>query len=124
MYVVMLVRAAVLNQCPVLKMRVFRGCWNLEVVGISTSIPNDSLEPNVFKIFDKLGVYVHVKDIQVCHDLKDNERVNLKFSNRKDNLQILCVKKDLKSLDPTESDFPEGTRIFINRSLCAYYRGL
>ena len=32
--------------------------------------------------------------------------------------------EDLKSLDPTELDFPEGTRIFINESLCAYYRRL
>ena len=34
----------------------------------------------------------------------------------KDSLQVLCVKNDLKSLDPTELVFPEGTRIFINES--------
>ena len=27
-------------------------------------------------------------------------------------------------MDPTELDFPESTRIFINKSLCAVYRGL
>ena len=48
----------------------------------------------------------------------------IKLSNRKDNLQILRVTKDLKSLDLTELDFPDGTRIFINDSLCAYYCGL
>ena len=63
-------------------------------------------------------------DIQACHRLKDNDRVIIKFGNRKDSLQVLCVKKDLESLDPSELDFPEGTRIFINESLCAYYRGL
>ena len=27
-------------------------------------------------------------------------------------------------MDPTELDFPEGTRILINEGLCAYCRGL
>ena len=27
-------------------------------------------------------------------------------------------------MDPTELDFPEGTKIFINESLCACYGGL
>ena len=110
-----------------------RQCWAsaqysrrecLEVVGIPTSITNDSLEANITKVFDKLGVHVEGKDIQACHRLKNNDRVIIKLSNRKDSLQVLRVKKDLKSLDPTELDFPEGTRIFINESLCAYYRGL
>ena len=110
-----------------------RQCWAnaqysmrncLEVVGIPTSIPNDSLQADISKVFDKLGVHVDGKDIQACHCLEDNDRSIMKFSNRKDSLQVLRVKKDLKSLDPTELQFPEGTRIFINESLCAYYGGL
>ena len=109
-----------------------RQCWanaqysrreSLEVVGIPAYISNDSLEANISKVFDKIGVHVEGKDIQACHRLKDNDRVMLKFSNRKDSLQVLRVKKDLKTLDPTELDFPEGSRIFINESLCVY-RGL
>ena len=69
-------------------------------------------------------MYVEEKDIQACHRLKDNDKVIIKFNNRKDSLQVLCVKKDLKSSDPTELDFLEGTRILINETLCAYYRGL
>ena len=95
-----------------------------EVVGIPTSIPNDSLETNISRVFDKLGVNVEGNDIQACHCLKDNDKVIIKFSNRKDSLQVLRVKKDLKSLDPTELDFPEGKRIFINENLCTYYCGL
>ena len=64
------------------------------------------------------------KMIVKCHRLKDNDRVIIKLYNSKDSLQVLRVKKYLKSLEPTELDFPEGTRIFINESLCAYYRGL
>ena len=110
-----------------------RQCWVnthysrrecLEAAGIPTSIPNDLLEVNVSKIFGKLGVHVEGKDIQACHRLKDNDRAIIKFSNRKDSLQVLRVKKDLKSLEPTELDFPEGTKILINESLCTYCRGL
>ena len=96
----------------------------LEVVGIPASITNDSFEANISKFFDKLGVHAVGKDIHACHGLKDNDKVIIKFSNKKDSLQVLLVKKDLKYLDPTELDFAEGTRIFINESLCAYYRGL
>ena len=96
----------------------------LEAVGILASIPNDSFEANISKILDKIGVHVEGKDMQVCQRLKDNDRVIIKFSNRKDSLEVLRVKKDLKSLDPTELDFPGHRRIFINDSLCAYYRGL
>ena len=75
-------------------------------------------------MFDKFGVHVEGKDIQACHRLKDNDWVIIKISNRKDSFQVLPVKNDLKSLDRTELDSPEGTRIFINESLCAYYCGL
>ena len=81
------------------------------------------METNISKVFDKLGTHVEGKEIHACHRLKDSDRVIIKFSNRKDSLQVLRVKKDLKSLDPTELDFPEGTRIFINEILCGYYRG-
>ena len=69
-------------------------------------------------------MHAEEKDIQACHRLKDNDRVIAKFGTRKDSLQVLRVKKDLESLDPTELDFPESTRILINEGLCAYCRGL
>ena len=34
------------------------------------------------------------------------------------------VMKDLKDLNPNDLDFPEGTRLFINDTLCPYYRVL
>ena len=58
------------------------------------------------------------------HCLKDNDRAIVKFSNSKDSLQILCVKEDLKSLGMTNLEFLEGTKIFVNESVCDYYRGL
>ena len=34
------------------------------------------------------------------------------------------VKKDLKDLDATDLDLPAGTKLYINDSLCPYYKGL
>ena len=79
----------------------FRGRWNIYLY-----IPNDSLEADISKIFDKLGVHAEVKESQVGHRLKDNNRAIIKLSNRKDSLQVLCVNKDLKSLGLTGLDFP------------------
>ena len=34
------------------------------------------------------------------------------------------IKKGLKDLSPTNLSFLEGTKIYVNDSLCPYYRGL
>ena len=34
------------------------------------------------------------------------------------------VTEDLKDLNPTDLDFPQGTRLVVSDSLCPYYRGL
>ena len=110
-----------------------RQCWEnaqysrrdtMEITGIPNSIGNSVLEETVRRVFKKIGVEIDERDFQACHCLKGKERRIVKFVNRKDCLQILRVKKELKSLDPTELDFPENTKIFINESLCPYYRGI
>ena len=83
-----------------------------------------TLTPLTLTPLTPLGVPVEEKDIQACHRLKNNDRAIIKLINRKDIPKVLYVKKYIRSLDPTEFDFPEGTRIFINESICAYYRGL
>ena len=72
------------------------------------------------RVFKKTGVEINEQDVQACHRLKERERTIVKFANRKDCLQILRVKKELKSIDPTDLEFPENTNIFINESLCPY----
>ena len=64
------------------------------------------------------------RDIQAFHRLKDKDRTIVKFTNRKDCLRILRVKRQLKGLDPSAVDLPEGTKIFVNESLCPYYLGI
>ena len=91
---------------------------------VSDSIDNSLLEETVNGIFKKIGVEAHEQDVQACHRSKEKERAIVKFDNRKDFLRILRVKNDLKSFDPTELNFPESTKIYINESLCPYYRGI
>ena len=57
-----------------------------------------------------------------CHRLgKNNDRVIVKFTCRKDCKQVFQVKKDLKDLTVDDLDLPRGTKIFVNQSLCPYY---
>ena len=75
-------------------------------------------------VFKKIGVKIDERDVQACHRLKEKDRTIVKFVNRKDCLEILRVKKELKSLDLTDLNFPENTKIFINENLFPYYRGI
>ena len=36
--------------------------------------------------------------------------------------KVFLAKKDLAKLDMKDVDLPEGTRLFVNRSLCPYYK--
>ena len=88
------------------------------------SVRDNVLEQKVCDVIQEIGVDICDRDIQTCHRLKDKDRAIVKFTNRKDCLQILRVKRQLKGLDPAAVDFPEGTKIFINESLYLYYRGI
>ena len=79
----------------------------LEVVGIPMSPRDNVLEQ---KICDQeIIVDICDRDIQACRRLKDKDRTIVKFTNRK---YCLRVKRQLKGLDPTAMDLPEGTKIF------------
>ena len=114
-------------------MQTERQCWanaqysrrdTIEVIGIPSSIRDKDLEDKVRNIFGEIGVNINERDIQACHQLREKDRAIVKFVNRKDCTNILRVKKDIKHLDPTKLSFSEGSKIFINESLCPYYRGI
>ena len=97
----------------------------LEVVGIPDSVQNNELEDKVLTVFKKIGSEVSPRDIEAFYRLKkDNDRVIVKFSRHKDSEQILSVKKDLEHLKMQEVRLPGNRSIFINTSLCPYYRML
>ena len=110
-----------------------RQCWAnaqyshrecLEIAGIQTSIPQQNLEEKVCQIFEAIGISVYKNDIDDCHRLRDKERTIVKFLRRKDCKQVLRCKKDLRSINMSNLNLPEGTKLFINESLCPYCKGL
>ena len=103
-----------------------RQCWAnaqysrrecLEVVGIPSSVKIKDLEGKVCSVFNRIGVAVNPDDIEACHRFYNDKKAIVKFSKRKLCQQVLREKKELKNVDPSEFDFPEGTAIFINESL-------
>ena len=63
------------------------------------------------------------ENVEACHRIgKNNDRVIIKFSKRKECLQVLSVKKDLKNLDMVDIGLPENCKVFVNQSLCPYYK--
>ena len=74
-------------------------------------------------------------DIQACKKVNDalvkqvvpppqqkNQSDDSEISRMKDSEQVIKVKKGLKDLNPIDSNFPEGTRLFINDNLRHNYR--
>ena len=94
----------------------------MEVAGIPMSVRDNVLEQKVCYVIQEIGVDICDRDIQACYRLRDKDRTIVKFTNRKDCLPTLRVKRQLKGLDPSVVDLPEKTKIFINESLCPYYR--
>ena len=95
----------------------------LELVGIPSNIENEHLEDKVVEVLNKVGCNIMKDNVEACHRLgKSNDRVIIKFSRRKECLQVLSVKKDLRNLDMVSVGLPENCKVFINQSLCPYYK--
>ena len=119
-----LVERVVGTECQYWKNAQYSRRNTLEVVGIPTSIRHNALDQKVCDVFQEIGVDICDLDIQTCFRLKDKDRATVKFTNKKDYLRILKVKRQLKGLDSSAVDLSEGTKIFVNESLCLYYRGI
>ena len=104
-----------------------RQCWanaqyskreTYEIAGSPKSLTNDEAETKLSQIFQSLDCNVDKEDLGICHWLKDKERVIVKFGRRKDCEKVLRAENDLRKLNSTNLDLPEGSKIFINQSLC------
>ena len=102
-------------------------CECIEIAGIPSSITNHFLEEHVILIFEKLGVVMEAMDKVACHRLGESSRVIIKLLNRKDAENVLEEKHKLRSInlyDDANTDTNNKRKIFINQSLCPYYRKL
>ena len=101
-------------------------CECIETVGVPNSITNDLLEEHVVLIFEKLGVVMEPMNIVAYHRLGEIGRVIVKLLNRKDAQNVLKEKDKLGSINlyDDNADTNNKRKIFINQSLCPYYRKL
>ena len=98
----------------------------IEIAGVSNSITNNLLEEQVILIFEKLGVVMEPMDIVACHRLGETVRVIVKLLNRKDAQNALKEKHKMRSINlyDDNTDTNNKREIFINQSLCPYYKKL
>ena len=91
---------------------------------IRKTAESKNLEHTVCKVFNSIGFDIGEYRIEACHRLTKSDCTIVKFSRRKDYEHLMRIEKRLKNLNPTNLSFPEGTKIYVNDSLCPYYRGL
>ena len=110
-----------------------RQCWAnaqfsrrecLEIAGIPRDVSNENLESKVLEVFSKVGCEILSRVIEACHRLTNNDRVIVKFLQRKDCDQVMSVKRDLRKVKLEDIGLRGSNSIFVNPSLCPYYRML
>ena len=82
------------------------------------------MEETTIKIFDKLNVAIDPSNIEDYHWLKSNgpKKVIIKFARRKDANLIWKNKNKLKGMNLCSVGI--NNPVFINDSLCSYYKML
>ena len=89
------------------------------------SIEDKELEQTVCRMFQHIEAVIMGERIEACFRLKkQSDRTIVKFFRRKDCEHVMRKKSELRKLKPSDLDLPNGTMLYINESLCPYYRGL
>ena len=97
----------------------------LEVVGIPRSVDDNILEEKVIQVFEKIGCNIDSSNTEAYHRItKKNDKAVVKFSRKKDCQRVLLVKKNLQKLKMEDIGLTGDNKVFINHSLCPYYRVL
>ena len=94
-------------------------------MGIPHEVSGEVLEEKVSNVFGKLGCDISPDRTEVCHRVgRTSDTVTVKFSRPKDYRHVWSIKKDLKKLTMEDLELPGNSKLFINRSLCSYYKML
>ena len=110
-----------------------RQCWAnaqysirecLEITGIPSSVSDKDLEEVVCKAITKAGVDINADDIEVCRRVGNKGQTIIKFGKRKVSRHVLSVRKDLNKVKMSNIDLTGQSTLYINQSLCPYYRML
>ena len=76
---------------------------------------------------DAIDALVNTDLVKDCHRIPSKgspKKVILKLRRQKDSRRVLLNKKKLKQLKPESLNLPAGVKIYINESLCPYYKKL
>ena len=108
-----------------------RQCWAnaqysrrecLEITGIPSPVSDKDLEVVVYKAITKAGVDITSDDIEDCHHAGNKGQTIIKFGKKRVSRQVLSVRKDLKKVKMSDIDLTGQSTLYINQSLCPYYR--
>ena len=114
-----LVKEAAFLECQCWRNVLFSRRESAEIISMSNSILHSALEKTVSKFCNILElIFMRRNSNRTTTSTKRRRSGDSEISRRKDCQQIMRVKKELKDLNPTHLDFPEGTQLFINDSLC------
>ena len=106
------------KQCWVNAKYLQREC--VKTIGISKTSKSTDLEHTVCKIFNSVCSDIAEDRIEACHQFIKSESTIVKFSGKNECQHLMSVKKGLKDLDPKNLSFSEGTKIYVNDSLCPW----
>ena len=84
-----------------------------------------TLKKKVLEVLDATGAPVNTDLVEDCHRIPSkgsSKIVTLKLSCRKDSIQVLQNKNKLKQLKSESLNLPASLKIYINESLCPYYK--
>ena len=91
---------------------------------LEISVSDEDLKEVVCKAKTKAGVEVSDKDIENCHQVGKKGQTIVKFCKRKVTKQALNVRKDLTKLSIENLQLTGQVKLYVNQSLCPYYRVL
>ena len=97
----------------------------LEISGVPESVTDNDLEGKVLKLLEKINAEVHPDYIEAYHWIKSNaepKKVMIKISRSKDADKIRRTKKKLKGSGLSAIGI--NSSVFINDSLCRYFKNL
>ena len=99
----------------------------LEISGIPAEVGDKDIEKKVLEVLDAIGAPVNTDSVEDCHRIPSKgylKKVILKLSHWKGSRQVWLNKKKLKQLKPKSLNLPASVKIYINESLCPYYKKL
>ena len=110
-----------------------RSCWAnsqyirrecLEITGLPENIENRNLEDLTLKVLNEIGVNIDSRKVEDCHWIKFQgpKKVIIKFSKLKNANKVRTKRKKLKGKNLTSLGINKP--IYINDSLCTYYKKL